>query len=82
MSGKFKFQVKQHLEMSYYVNFLGLLGSNGFQLKWRFDIHGNWKNQNPGVRFGANVCFIKICTKHSSNTLLSLVHTIFYETDV
>ena len=25
---------------------------NGFQLKWRFGIHGNWKNQNPGGRFG------------------------------
>ena len=21
--------------------------SNGFQLKWRFGTHGNWKNQNP-----------------------------------
>ena len=27
--------------------------SNGFQLKWRFGTHGNWKNQNPGGRFGA-----------------------------
>ena len=25
--------VPQHLEISYYVNFLGRLGSNGFQLK-------------------------------------------------
>ena len=23
------------------------------QLKWRFGTHGNWKNQNPGDRFGA-----------------------------
>jgi hypothetical protein len=27
--------------MSYYVNSLGCLGSNGFQLKWSFDTHGN-----------------------------------------
>ena len=27
--------------------------SNGFQLKGRFGTHGNWKNQNPGGRFGA-----------------------------
>ena len=27
--------------------------SNGFQLKWRFGTHGNWKNQNPGGCFGA-----------------------------
>ena len=27
--------------------------SNEFQLKWRFGTHGNWKNQNPGGRFGA-----------------------------
>ena len=27
--------------------------SNGFQLKWRFGTNGNWKNQNPGGRFGA-----------------------------
>ena len=32
-----------HLGISYYVNFLGRLGSNGFQLKWRFGTHGNWK---------------------------------------
>ena len=25
-----------HLGLSYYVNFFGRLGSNGFQLKWRF----------------------------------------------
>ena len=30
-----------HLGMNYYVNFLGRLGSNGFQLKWRFGIHSN-----------------------------------------
>ena len=29
------------------------LDSNGVQLKWRFGTHGNWKNQNPGGRFGA-----------------------------
>ena len=33
-----------HLGISYYVNFLGRLCSNGFQLKWRFGTHGNWKN--------------------------------------
>ena len=27
--------------------------SNGFQLKWRIGIHGNWKNQNPGGHFEA-----------------------------
>ena len=41
------------LGISYYVNFLGHLGSNGFQLKQRFGTHSNWKNQNPGGRFGA-----------------------------
>ena len=30
-----------HLGISYYVNFLGHLGKNGFQR--RFGIHGNWK---------------------------------------
>ena len=42
-----------HLEINYYVNFLGRLGSNGFQLKWRFGTRCNWKNQNPGDRFEA-----------------------------
>ena len=41
------------LGMSYYVNFLGGLGSNEFHIKWRFGTHGSWKNQNPGGRFGA-----------------------------
>ena len=31
--------------------FLGRLGSNGFQLKWRFGTLGNWKNLNPGGPF-------------------------------
>ena len=35
------------------VYFLERLGSNGFQLKRRFGTHGNYKNQNPGGRFGA-----------------------------
>ena len=39
--------------MSYYVNFLGGLASNEFHIKWRFVTQGSWKNQNPGVRFGA-----------------------------
>ena len=38
------------LGMNYYVNFLGGLGSNGFNIKWRF---GSLKSQNPGDRFGA-----------------------------
>ena len=42
-----------HLGISYYFNLLGHLTSNGFQLKRRFGTHGNWKNQNPGGRFGA-----------------------------
>ena len=42
------FSHSRHLEISYYVNFLGRLGSNGFQLKRRFGTHGIWKNQNPG----------------------------------
>ena len=32
---------KIHLGVNYYVNFLGHLGSNGFQLKGRFGTHGN-----------------------------------------
>ena len=30
--------------ISYHVNFLGGLGSNEFHTKWRFGIHGSWKN--------------------------------------
>ena len=30
-----------HLGISYYVNFLGRLGGNGFRLKRRFGTHGN-----------------------------------------
>ena len=41
-----------HLGINYYVNFLGRLGSNEFQLKRRFGTHDNWKNKNPGDRFG------------------------------
>ena len=40
--------------MNYYANFLGRLGSNGFQLTRRFGTHGNWKNKNLGSCFGAN----------------------------
>ena len=36
-----------------YVNFLGRLRSNEFQLIWRSGTQCNWKNQNLGVRFGA-----------------------------
>ena len=31
----------------------GRLGSNEFHIKWIIGTHGNWKNQNPGIRFGA-----------------------------
>ena len=41
------------LGMSYYVNFLGGLGSNEFHIKLRVGTHGSWKNQNPGGHFGA-----------------------------
>ena len=41
------------LGMNYYVNFLGGIGSNGFHMRWIFDTHGSWKNQNPGGCFGA-----------------------------
>ena len=37
-----------HLGISYYVNFLGRLGRNGFQLKWRFG------NTAPPSRKGGN----------------------------
>ena len=50
------------LGMSYYVNFLGDLGSNEFHIKWRFGTHGSWKNQNPGGLFGAKVWYIKNLT--------------------
>ena len=33
--------IAHHLGISYYVNFLGRLGSNGFQLKRWFGTHGN-----------------------------------------
>ena len=38
---KFVITYPHHLGMNFYVNFLGCLGSNGFQLKWRFGIHSN-----------------------------------------
>ena len=41
------------LGLSYYVNFLGGLGSNEFHIEWRFGTNGSWKNQNPDGRFGA-----------------------------
>ena len=46
--------IKMNLGINYYVNVLGSLGNNRFQLKWRFGTHGDWKNQNPGGRFGAS----------------------------
>jgi hypothetical protein len=48
-----KDEVTHHLEMNYYVNFLGQLAGNEFQLKQKFGTHRNCKNQNPGDRFGA-----------------------------
>ena len=48
-----KDKVTHHIEMNYYVNFLGHLAGNEFQLKQKFGTHGNWKNQNPGGHFGA-----------------------------
>ena len=36
-------QQPHFLGMSYYVKFLGGLGSNGFYIKWRFGTHGSWK---------------------------------------
>ena len=41
-----------YLGITCYVNFVGCLGNNGFQLKWRFGTHDNWKNQNPVNSFG------------------------------
>ena len=38
-----KISLSHCLGMSYYVNFLGGLGSNGFHIKWRFGTHGSWK---------------------------------------
>ena len=43
--------ISQHLGINCYVNFLGHLGCDGFQLKWMFGTHGNWQNQNPGGSF-------------------------------
>ena len=34
--------VSHHLEIDYYVNFLGCLGSNGFQLKWQSKNSKSW----------------------------------------
>ena len=43
-----------HLGIDYYDKFSGCIGTNRFQLKWRFGTHGKWKkNQNPGGRFEA-----------------------------
>ena len=46
-----------HLEISYYIIFLGHLDSNGFQLKWRFGTLGNWKNQNQ-LNISANLAHL------------------------
>ena len=37
--------ISQHLGINCYVNFLGHLGCDGFQLKWMFGTHGNWKKK-------------------------------------
>ena len=29
------------------------IGGNGFHIKWIFNTQDNWKNENPGGRFGA-----------------------------
>ena len=42
-----------HLEISYYVNFLGHLGSNGFQLKQRFGTHGNYSFEVKNIEIWA-----------------------------
>ena len=33
----------------------GGIGSNGFHIKGIIGTHDNWKNQNPGGRFGATI---------------------------
>ena len=40
-------------ELLYIPQKCGGIGSNGFHIKWKIGTHGNWKNQNPGGRFGA-----------------------------
>ena len=35
--------IPHHLRIRFYVNFLGRLDSNGFQLKWSFGTLCNWK---------------------------------------
>ena len=45
--------ITHYLGMSYYVNFLGGLGSNEFHIELRFGTYGSWKNENPGGRFRA-----------------------------
>ena len=44
-----KDKVTHHIEMNYYVNFLGHLAGNEFQLKQKFGTHGNWKNPDFGA---------------------------------
>ena len=50
-----KLVCKPHKEMIYYTlprkNLLCPINRN--KLKWIIGTHGNWKNQNPGGRFGA-----------------------------
>ena len=31
----------------------GDIGINRFHIKWKFGTQNNWKNENPGSRFGA-----------------------------
>ena len=38
-----------YLKIRYYVNCLGPLGVNRFQLRKRFGAYGNLQNQNPGA---------------------------------
>ena len=41
------------LRLNYYTPKWGVLGSNEFHIKWIISTHGNWKNQNSGIRFWA-----------------------------
>ena len=58
LGGSFVYSLGYNLSHSDYdwiimLQKCGGIGSYRFHIKWMIGTHGNWKNQNPGGRFGA-----------------------------
>ena len=50
-------EAAQHLGTNYYVNFLGRIGSNGFQLKWRFAMDADYSFEVKNIEIWAPAFF-------------------------